>query len=171
MAFEVNGHHLIPIRLRERSKHAVAIITGVVHDTGQIPEGFDRLSNRLTAALVIRNVRLVHNRKAACGSNLVDHGSSRLGVDIVDKYRCSLTREHTRMRCTQAATRSGDDNNALITNSHRSTPRDARVWSRLPDHRPRTWFEDRSEPRVAPFHEEASSSVLCPWIPVGVRAQ
>ena len=25
------------------------------------------------------------------------------------------------MRCTQAATRSGDDNNALITNSHRST--------------------------------------------------
>ena len=171
MAFEVNGHHLIPIRLRERSKHAVAIITRVVHDTGQITKGFDRLSNRLTAALVIRNVRLIDNGKAARGSNLVDHRASRLGVDIVDEYRCSLTREHTRMRCTQAATRSGDDNNALITNSHRSTPRDARVWSRLPDHRPRTWFEDRSEPRVAPFHEEASSSVLCPWTPVGVRAQ
>ena len=38
MAFKVHGHHLIPVRLRERSKHPVAIITGVVHDTGQIIE-------------------------------------------------------------------------------------------------------------------------------------
>ena len=171
MAFEVNGHHLIPIRLRERSKHAVAVVARVVHNTGQVTEGIDRLSNRLTTALVIGNVRLVHHSKAACGSDLVDHRASRLGVDIVDEYRRALTGEHTRVRCTQAATRSSDDNNALITNSHCSTPRDARVCSRLPDHRLRTWFAARSEPRVAPSHEEASSSALCPWTPVGVRAQ
>ena len=91
VTFKVNGHHLIPIRLRERSKHAVAIITGVVHDTGQITEGLDRLGNRLTAALVISNVRLVHHREATSRRDLIDHCARRLRVDIVDKYRRALT--------------------------------------------------------------------------------
>ena len=94
MAFEVHRYYLVPVRLRQRGKHAIAVVPCVVDHTGQVTKRLDRLCDGLTAALVVGDVRLIHDCPTTGCEDIVHNRLRCIGVDIVNEHRGAFASEH-----------------------------------------------------------------------------
>jgi len=121
MAFEVHRYYLIPVRLRQRGKHAIAVVPCVVDHTGQVAKCLDRLCDGLTAALVVGDVRLIHDCPTTGCEDIVHNRLRCIDIDIVNEYRRALASEDACVSSTQATPRARDDDDAFITNSHKNS--------------------------------------------------
>ncbi len=110
-------HDHVPVFFSQAQEHAVAQHASVVDDDVHIAKSSQRgIQNRLRTGHC-GDVARVGNGLTACGLDLIGHGRSSFGTDVVDHHICTLLREGQRVSAAQAAC-TGDDDGSLVANTH-----------------------------------------------------
>ncbi|MNP49439.1 hypothetical protein D3C76_1436230 [compost metagenome] len=118
MAFEVHGHHGVPVGLGHAGEHAIATDAGVVHQHVQVAEGLDGLAHDVAGGGVAGDVAVVGDGFTALGADLGDYGFGGGQVDVVDQHPGAFGGEGQGIGPAQPAAGASDDDGAVLADWH-----------------------------------------------------
>jgi hypothetical protein len=132
VALEVHRDDGVELLLAGVGHHPVAHDAGVVHQNIQTTELLNCGLDEACRLIPVRDVGSVGDGFATGGGDLVDYalrGATAAGgrpvqtnTDVVDDDARTLGREGQRMRATDTAARSGDDDDTAVDHAHIIAP-------------------------------------------------